>query len=296
MKTLVRLTLVLTLGLAMAAPAAADHPGSVTTREVQALQDDLANLEASLRNVPTSHARYNEFRDRAEEIRDNVTWLRVQQRRHRENNREGLGVSTDDLRWARNSIDRLHDDILAATQQWGYGGSAGVRAGTEFQVRLENDLSSRTARTEDRVEATVVRHVYGESGGRILIPAGTRVRGTVQRATPAQRPIRGGELDLAFEQLLLDDGTRVDIRSDVVRLDEELDKSETGQRAGIGAALGTLLGSVIGGRKGALVGLIVGGAGGAISSRGEEVELPAGTILTLRLDRDVNVTVPTLRR
>ena len=68
-----------------------------------------------------------------------------------------------------------------------------------------------------------------------------------------------------------------------------MDKSSTGQRAGIGAALGTLLGGVIGGSKGALVGLVVGGAGGAISSKGEDVELPEGTNLTLRLEQPISL-------
>lgn len=285
------------LGLALAlgaGPAAADHPGSVRPRDIQALQDDLANLEASLRNVPTSHARYGEFRDRAEEVRENVTYLRVQMRRHRASNRAGLGVSQEDVRWVREDIERLHDDVMMATDQV-WSGAATVPAGTEFQVRLDTDLSSRTARAEDRFEATVIRHVYQDN--RVVIPAGTRVRGTVRRASPAQRPARGGELELAFESLLFEDGTRVDVRSEVVRLDEDLDvRSDTGQRAGIGAALGTLLGGVIGGKKGAIIGLVVGGAGGAISSRGDEVELPAGTILTLRLERAANVTLTNTNR
>ncbi|HET7746622.1 MAG TPA: hypothetical protein VFM29_04920, partial [Vicinamibacteria bacterium] len=109
-------------------------------------------------------------------------------------------------------------------------------------------------------------------------------------------PVRGGELELAFESLHFEDSTRVDIRSQVVRLEEDIDPGrETGTRAGIGAALGTLLGGVLGGKKGAIIGLVVGGAGGAISSRGEEVELPAGTILTLRLDRALNVTLANRR-
>ncbi len=284
------MTLPAALLLALAAlPAAADHPGSATTADVRRVQADLNNLEEAVRNLPTTHARYDEFKDRIEEIRENVTYLRVQIRRHqRAGGGEGTGASAEDVTWAREEIRALHDDILDATnRRASRGSSVTIPEATEMQVRLDTPLSSRTARPEDRFEATVMMPVYVDN--RMVVEAGARVRGTVVSATPAERPARGGKLDLAFNSLELEDGTRVDVRSRVVSISENVDRSETGQKAGIGAALGTLLGSVIGGRKGALVGLIVGGAGGAITTRGEEVELPEGTILTLRTERPVSV-------
>jgi hypothetical protein len=286
MKKLAALPAALLLALA-AVPAAADHPGSATTRDIQRVQADLYNLEEAMRNLPTTHARYNEFRDRTEEVRENVTFLRVQIRRHQRARGEGLGASVADVNWVRQEIRALHDDVLTATNRRWSTGSMTLPEGTEMQVRLDTPLSSRTARPEDRFEATVMRPVYVDN--RMVVPAGARVRGTVVSAEPANRPARGGKLDLAFNTLELEDNTRVDIRARVVSLSENIDKSETGEKAGIGAALGALLGSVIGGKKGALVGLIVGGAGGAITTRGEEVELPEGTILTLRTERPVNL-------
>jgi len=270
-----------------ALPAAADHPGGATTADIQRVQADLYNLEEAVRNLPTTHARYNEFKDRIEEIRENVTYLRVQIRRHQRTNAEGTGASVDDVNWVRQEIRALHDDVLSATNRRWSSGAMTVPEGTEMQVRLDTPLSSRTARAEDRFEGTVMMPVYVDN--RMVVPAGARVRGTVVSAEPADRPARGGKLDLAFNTLELEDNTRVDIRSRVVSISESIDKSETGQKAGMGAALGVLLGSVIGGKKGALLGLIVGGAGGAITTRGEEVELPEGTILTLRTERPVTI-------
>ena len=275
------------LALALAVPAAADHPGSATTADVRRVQNELANLEEALRNVPASHPRHNDFRTRAEEIRENVTFLRVQIRRHQRNRGEGLGASAEDVNWVRTEIRALHDDIVGATDRRWSSGAFTIPEGTEIQVRLDTPLSSRTARVEDRFTATVMRPLYVDN--RLVVAAGSRVRGTVVGAESAERPARGGKLDLAFDAIELEDNTRADVRARVVRVDEDMDRSETAQKAGIGAALGTLLGSVIGGTKGALVGLIVGGAGGAITTRGEEVELPEGTILTLRLDRAVNL-------
>jgi type IV secretory pathway VirB10-like protein len=58
-----------------------------------------------------------------------------------------------------------------------------LEAGTDIQVRLEQPVSSKTARLEDRVEATVAEAV--RSGSRVVIPVGSRVRGVVQ---PPSRP------------------------------------------------------------------------------------------------------------
>lgn len=57
---------------------------------------------------------------------------------------------------------------------------------------------------------------------------------------------------------------------------------------GGGAALGTLIGAVAGGGKGAAIGAITGAAGGAaiqVLTRGKEVNVPAETVLTFRLDQ-----------
>ena len=276
------------LALAIALPAAADHPGSATARDIQRVQADLYNLEEAVRNLPTDHPRYAEFKTRTDEVRENVTYLRVQIRRHQQTGgTEGLGASLDDVNWVREEIRKLNDDVLAATNRRWSSGSVTLPEGTEMQVRLDTPLSSRTARAEDRFEGTVMVPVYVEN--RMVIEAGARVRGTVVSAEPADRPARGGKLDLAFNTIELEDHTRVDVRSRVVSISESIDRGETTQKAGIGAALGALLGSVLGGKKGALVGILVGGAGGAITSRGEEVELPEGTILTLRTERPVNL-------
>jgi hypothetical protein len=50
-----------------------------------------------------------------------------------------------------------------------------------------------------------------------------------------------------------------------------------------------VLGGILGGKKGALLGVIVGGGGAVAATKGDDVELPAGTIVTLRLDRPLEV-------
>src|SRR4029077_21242802 len=98
-------------------------------------------------------------------------------------------------------------------------------------------------------------------------------------------------LDITFDSIYLDDRTRTDLRSRVVSVKEDFDfGGSTGKHAGIGAVLGGVLGGVIGGSKGALVGILIGTGGGIASSKGDDVELPAGAALSLRLGAPLDVT------
>jgi hypothetical protein len=286
MKNLTFLAAGLTL-LVAAAPARASHPGSATPADLQRLQVDLDNLDDVLATLPADDSRASEFRRRADDIRDDVTWLRVQVRRHQRNSRQGLGATAEEVDQIRSDINELRNDIEVA---YGYrysGGEARLAAGTDIQARLEQPLSSKTARVEQRVEATVVRPVRLDN--RIVIPAGGLVSGVVRSVQPAQRPVRGGRLELTFNRVQVDGRTWVDMQTRIVSIKENLDRSDTAKKVGIGAALGGLLGQVLGGTKGAILGVLIGGAGGAIASEGDDVELPEGTILTLRLDQPLSV-------
>jgi hypothetical protein len=133
------------------------------------------------------------------------------------------------------------------------------------------------------VVATVTEPVT--RNGRTAIPAGTEVRGSVASVQRAQRPSKGGRLELEFDQLLVD-GQRVGMDARVVRVEESgIDK----KKAGLGAVIGGVLGAVLDGKSGALIGAIVGGGGAVVASSGEEVELPAGTVLTVQLERPVTL-------
>jgi hypothetical protein len=50
-----------------------------------------------------------------------------------------------------------------------------------------------------------------------------------------------------------------------------------------------VLGGILGGKKGALLGVIIGGGGAVVASKGEDVELPEGTVVVMRLERELVV-------
>jgi hypothetical protein len=279
MKKLALLSLL--IGMAVA-PAFADHPTGATGADIRRLQTDIDRLDDSLAQLSDSSPRAGEFRRREGELRERLTTLRTQVRRHRQNNRQGLGASQAEVEEVRQSAIALRNEVDRTLDRRSDSstGSVTVPDGTEFAVRLEQAVSSATARREDRVEATVAESVRVD--GRVVIPAGATVRGIVTNVEPARRPSNGGRLELTFDQVEMANGRRADIRSRVVSIDEG---GISKKRAGIGAALGGILGGILDGKQGALIGVLVGGGGAVVGSKGSDVELPAGTVLYGRLDR-----------
>jgi hypothetical protein len=286
MKRLSLIGLAAVLALA-AAPVAAQRSATVD-RDLLRLQDDLINLDDSLYEldqIQPAHPRRGELRDRADRFRERLDRLVADARGTSAGTLRS--ASADEVRSLRRDIAALQRDIDAATnRRLGSGVTSVLPEGTDIQVRLEDSLSSSTARQEDRFEATVALPVH-DAQGRDVIPAGTRVRGIVNRVEQGQRPARAGRLELTLDQIYLDDRNPTAIRSSVVSVDDDLDIKS--KRTGVGAAIGGVLGSILGGTKGAIIGAILGGAGAVVSKAGEDVSLPAGTILTMRLDRPLDV-------
>jgi len=162
-----------------------------------------------------------------------------------------------------------------------------IPAGQEIDVRLQTQLSSSTAQVEDRFEATTMVDLY--SGNRVLIPAGSVMRGVVRTVDRASRTDRKGQLTVSFDQVMVNNRT-YPLRGTVTQaLESEGVRGEAG-RIGAGAGVGAIIGGILGGVKGALLGVLIGGGGTIAATEGKDVTLPPGTILRVRLD-----TPPALR-
>ena len=161
-----------------------------------------------------------------------------------------------------------------------------VPMGTELDVRLERGLDSDTAQVEDRFEATTI--VDLRENDRVVIPAGSRVRGVVTAVKNAGRVERKGELQLSFDQITIN-GRNFPIRGTVTQALEAGGYREDAEKIGAGAAVGAIIGGILGGVKGAVTGILIGGGGVVAATEGEDVNLPPGTILRMRLEQDVNV-------
>ena len=190
---------------------------------------------------------------------------------------------------------RIRTAVLAATLATGVAASASaqtpeqaapsrpheVAAGQELDVRLQTMLDSDTAQVEDRFETTTVVDLMQD--GRVLIPAGSVVRGLVREVHRASRTERTGSLTLSFDELVIDGETHPIHANAVDTIKSEGLKGEAA-RIAAGGAVGAIVGGIIGGTKGALAGILIGAGGTMAATDGKDVKIPEGTVIRLRLE------------
>jgi hypothetical protein len=159
-------------------------------------------------------------------------------------------------------------------------------------LNVQTSLSSETARVEDRVEARVTRDVIAD--GRVAIPAGTRVLGDVTLVERGGKMKDKARLGVRFHTLVLADNTQVPFRTDAIFREGSSPGAEASRKIGGAAVGGAILGAILGGAKGAAIGGATGAAGGsAVVMAGDRnaATLPAGTVVTVRLNAPVTVDV-----
>jgi hypothetical protein len=161
-----------------------------------------------------------------------------------------------------------------------------IPAGQELDVRLQSTLSSETAKPEQRFQATTV--VDLTQNGRVLIPAGSTLRGVVSSVKPAGRVDRSGSMTLSFDQITVR-GRNYSVRGMATQAFESGGIREEAGTAGVGAGVGGVVGGILGGVKGAVLGAVIGAGGAIAATDGKDIELPAGSIVRVRLDSAVNV-------
>ena len=161
-----------------------------------------------------------------------------------------------------------------------------IPAGQEIDVRLQSRLNSGTAQPEQRFEATTVVDLTQD--GRVLIPAGSTVRGVVSSVKAAGRVDRTGSLTLSFDRITIR-GRDYPIRGMATQLFESGGIRDEAGTAGIGAGAGAVVGGILGGVKGAVLGAVIGAGGAIAATEGKDVDLPAGSVIRMRLDSRVNV-------
>ncbi len=162
-----------------------------------------------------------------------------------------------------------------------------IPAGQEVDVRLRSTLSSETASVEQRFETTTVVDLM--QNGRVLVPAGSVMRGVVSDVDKAGRVDRDGSLTLSFDKLTVRGRDR-DIRGSATQIFESKGIREEGTVAAAGAGVGGIVGGIIGGVKGAVLGAVIGAGGAIAATDGKDITLPAGSIVRVRLDSPVRIS------
>ena len=185
-------------------------------------------------------------------------------------------------------------------------------AGTKVPLSLINSISTKHSAEGDRVYLETAFPVL--VNGKIIVPVGSYVAGTVTQIKKPGRVKGRGELYVRFDSLTLPNGTTRDFRARIGGMDgvasSELDRKEgkvtgsgnkkgdlqtIGETASAGAGAGGLIGGLGAGRPGMGVGIgaAAGAAAGMIAvllSRGPDAVLEKGTTLEMVLDRSLSFT------
>ncbi len=183
-----------------------------------------------------------------------------------------------------------------------------VDPGTKVPLSMINSINTKNSTEGDRVYLETVFPVVDH--GRVVIPVGSYVAGTVTRIKRPGRVKGRGEFYVRFDSLTLPNGVTRDFRARISNLDgrasESMDKEGTvkseGDKAGdartiasttvTGASVGAMAGGLGAGRAG-MGGLIGAGAGAAaglaavLLTRGPDAVLARGTTVEMVLDRQL---------
>jgi len=251
--------------------------GSQLQTELDEARDEAIYLKVKARKgEPIARNEYSDLRDRIENIRTRARG-------------EGSGGYTPPA-GSRTGDDRSTYPTSSPAPAGTIGRSSNpneIPVGTEFDVRLQTPLSSKTAQVEDRFEATTAVDLT-DANGRVIAPAGSVMRGVVSAVNKAGRIDRKGSLQVAFDRVTVK-GRSYPIRATVTQALESEGIMGEKEKIGIGAGAGAILGAILGGVKGAVAGILIGGGGTIAATEGKDVELPAGTLLRVRLDSPINL-------
>lgn len=251
-----------------------------------------ATLQGDQLDVSSTGYRENDFNVTFEPI-ENGNRLRVKREIYSDRLNEPVVVNSIYDRTSNAAQWNIYDG--SASVQGNAGATNGqfiVRDGETIVAVLNNDLTTKQAKQGDRFTMTVRDNGQYE---------GAVIEGTVGAVNQGGRLTGRSGMSLNFDTIRLRNGQTyrfagilTSVRTsnnDTVKVDNEgsaqgdNQTTQTLERAGIGTAIGAIIGAIAGGGKGAAIGGVIGAAGGAGSvyvTGKDNLDLPQGTELTIR--------------
>jgi hypothetical protein len=151
-------------------------------------------------------------------------------------------------------------------------------------VRLDQTVTTDTARVDDKVTARVSRDVVVD--GRTAIPAGARLEGVVTLVERAGPSHARDKLGIRFNTLVLSGNHRVSIQTDTIFRDSE--RGEPLAAQGASAALGA---RVSGGRPSPLPNMTGRTPARLIGAGTADARIPGGSPLTVKLTAPLSIVL-----
>ena len=178
-----------------------------------------------------------------------------------------------------------------------------VPEGTEFKLQLHTTLNSNSSKTGDRIMCSLIDPVAVED--RDVLPKGVRIDGHVGECRAGGRRGKGGLLTIVFDTVELPNGQKVAILGSLT----EVFSSESGSDPNVGPegelkgkgpnrkvqALLIVAPAVAGAAAGIGPAVALGSIGiltALFLPKGKQASLAAGSLVGMRLDRDVTLVIP----
>lgn len=181
-------------------------------------------------------------------------------------------------------------DVHTAAAEWR---EVTIPAGTALSLVLDTGVGSDISRVEQPVQAHLARAVVVR--GATVLPQGSPVSGVVTSAVRSGKVKGRAHVAVRFDSVTprgLDERYRM--RTAAVGRTAPATKKKDAIEIGAPAAGGAVIGAIVGGKKGAAIGGAVGGGGGTavvLSTRGKEVRMGRGSLVTVRLTEPLTVKV-----
>jgi type IV secretion system protein VirB10 len=160
--------------------------------------------------------------------------------------------------------------------------------GTHVLLSLIGELSTKHAKDGDHVYLSTATPVSAD--GRVVIPRGSDVAGTITHVKPQGKISGKGQLYIRFDSLTLPNGVSRDFRARPSGDEGKVNANGRGADPGVvllGGGMGAAIGAGVGGLGGMAAGGVAGTLAGIMLSRNQDVVLHAGTHIEMVLDRDL---------
>ena len=170
-------------------------------------------------------------------------------------------------------------------------------ANTNLRVELQSELSTDVSQKGDQFQARVIEPQY---------LSGAIVKGHIAFMKRPGRVKGSGEMQLAFDQIIVEGGEPVPFDALVTELigqgPGEIGSVDTEggvkgrsstkddvSKVGAGTAVGAVIGAIAGGGKGAAIGAVIGGGastGGVLATRGKDLRLHRGQQMKIQTAKE----------
>ena len=176
--------------------------------------------------------------------------------------------------------------LLCAVTAMSAQNMVNVPAGTRLVVRMVDGISGGNSRAGTLFTARLQGNLM--VGNTIAAPDGAMVFGRIIASSGASRVAGRSELSLELTDIQVN-GTRFPILSNDYSVQGGNALGGTARRTAGGAGLGAVIGAIGGNAgRGAAIGAATGG-GASMIMRGEQINIPSGTLLEFRLQQPASL-------